>query len=334
MLDSILNNIDRFYQEYVADDIALVIVIGYLIFAATLFYVFSSSSRIQNSVYRRIKRMADNAPSQGGDKLSRDRKRNIIREVEDASSVKMRAAGFFQSLLGFLNLDPVKISQRLEQAGSRNPEDVTRYILMRGIATVSMPFIAWILGGVYGLDVFMRLALSIFSGFGAGIFVDVMVDQRISYRKKRLMIEFPVVLDVFSIYFEAGQATDETIRNTIKSLKYGFSVATDELDSLMDELDITLDRVATFRRFAARHNIDSINGFVSIIIQYETRGASITDSIRVLSLESKKQLFREIEQKAQKLPSLMQLPMFLFILPALFSVVIGPAALRIMKAFY
>ncbi len=69
------------------------------------------------------------------------------------------------------------------------------------------------------------------------------------------------------------------------------------------------------------------------MVQAERRGNAIAPSLRSLAREARKEVMAEIEKKAQKIPTMMQLPMFLFILPAIFAAVIGPAAIQIINQF-
>ena len=66
------------------------------------------------------------------------------------------------------------------------------------------------------------------------------------------------------------------------------------------------------------------------LIQTEKYGTPLAQSLRVLSGEMREERMMRAEEKAAKLPAILTVPMILFILPPLFVVLIGPAAIRVM----
>ena len=75
-----------------------------------------------------------------------------------------------------------------------------------------------------------------------------------------------------------------------------------------------------------------LRGMVGTLLQAERYGTPLAQSLRVLSAESREERAMKAEEKAARLPALLTVPMILFILPPLFIVLIGPAALRTMDA--
>jgi tight adherence protein C len=85
------------------------------------------------------------------------------------------------------------------------------------------------------------------------------------------------------------------------------------------------------REFGERMATQTAKTFVAIVVQSERRGNAIAPSLRRLARDARLEVISEIEKKAQKIPTVMQLPMFLFILPAIFMSVIGPAVVQVVK---
>ena len=69
------------------------------------------------------------------------------------------------------------------------------------------------------------------------------------------------------------------------------------------------------------------------MIQTEKYGTPLASALRVLSAEFRNERMMRAEEKAARLPAIMTVPLILFILPALFIVIIGPAACSIGDAF-
>ena len=80
-------------------------------------------------------------------------------------------------------------------------------------------------------------------------------------------------------------------------------------------------------------NSPSINAFANTMIQAEKYGTPLARAFKVLSQEQRNERMMRAEEKAGRLPATMTVPMMLFILPALFIVLVGPAILDIMDNF-
>ena len=79
--------------------------------------------------------------------------------------------------------------------------------------------------------------------------------------------------------------------------------------------------------------MNAIRGVVNTLMQTAKFGTPLAHSLRVLAIEYRDARMFRAEEKAARLPALMTVPMILFILPTLFIVLMGPAALGIVDTF-
>jgi tight adherence protein C len=84
---------------------------------------------------------------------------------------------------------------------------------------------------------------------------------------------------------------------------------------------------------AERINIDELNSFVSAVVQADSLGIPIAQVLRVQAKEMRIKRSQRAEEAAQKVPVKIIFPLIFCILPSLFVIVIGPAAIRIVHAF-
>ena len=91
--------------------------------------------------------------------------------------------------------------------------------------------------------------------------------------------------------------------------------------------------VRRWRTWSSGRRCPSVNAFVNTMIQAEKYGTPLARAFKVLSQEQRTERMLRAEEKAGRLPATMTVPMMLFILPALFIVLIGPAILDIMDNF-
>jgi len=77
-----------------------------------------------------------------------------------------------------------------------------------------------------------------------------------------------------------------------------------------------------------------VRSLTNTLIQTERYGTPLTQAMRVMGAELREERMMKAEEKAAKLPAIMTIPMILFILPAMFLVLIGPAVVQVLKAFH
>ena len=239
----------------------------------------------------------------------------------------------FEALLRLVRFNRRETERKLIQSGDRDPRAISRYIIQRGLGMVIAPVIIWMMAPMLGIEGTLKIALAGAGVLAGGILVDSRLDRALSARRSKISTEMPVLLDLLTIYLEAGQPFDASLARASIALEKSFPVIAEEAGFLIKDLDMSVDRERTLREFSDRLATNTAKTFVNIVIQSERRGNAVAPSLRMLARESRKEVIMDVERRAQKLPTLMQLPMFMFILPAIFASVIGPAAIMMMQTF-
>jgi tight adherence protein C len=155
-------------------------------------------------------------------------------------------------------------------------------------------------------------------------------------RKKRLESirkALPDSLDMLVICAEAGLSSDAALKRVVAETSRKASVLAEELNQTALELGFMPERRQALENLAERVPQPSMNAFVNTMIQAEKYGTPLARAFKVLSQEQRTERMLRAEEKAGRLPATMTVPMMLFILPALFIVLIGPAILDIMDNF-
>ena len=155
-------------------------------------------------------------------------------------------------------------------------------------------------------------------------------------RKKRLESirkALPDSLDMLVICAEAGLASDAALKRVVAETRRNASALSEELNQTALELCFMPERRQALENLTERAPLPSVNAFVSTMIQAEKYGTPLARAFKVLSQEQRTERMLRAEEKAGRLPATMTVPMMLFILPALFIVLIGPAILDIMDNF-
>jgi tight adherence protein C len=132
---------------------------------------------------------------------------------------------------------------------------------------------------------------------------------------------------------EAGLGSDASLKRVVAETSRKASVLGEELNQTVLELSFMPERRTALENLAGRAPLPAINAFVNTLIQAEKYGTPLARAFKVLSQEQRNERMMRAEEKAGRLPATMTVPMMIFILPALFVVLIGPAILDIMDNF-
>lgn len=303
-----------------------------MIFAIFSFFYSAHRNRIETARIERLRDLTKNARRRSSG-LTAEELAKRLAPSKDEEGVKKVFVQVAEKVLILLKFNRKETEAKLIQAGDRDPRAISRYILQRGAGMIIAPVLAWYLAPHLGFAGPLRVPLALVGVLAGGILVDARLDKAVSRRRAQAAVEMPVLFDLLTIYLEAGQSFDISLSRASRALKQSFPTAAEEIAFLQRDLELSLDREKTLRDFADRLGGTMVQTFVSIVIQAERRGNAIAPSLRTLAREARKEVVAEIERKAQKLPTLMQLPMFLFILPAIFASVLGPVVIQVMNQF-
>lgn len=228
-----------------------------------------------------------------------------------------------------------KTALKLARAGYRSKDAVVRYLFLR----IALPFIFGVaaLVALYGLDLYkldstVKLLASMLAVMAGAYFPDVMVKNAALKRQDKLRKGLPDGLDLMVICAEAGLSLDATLRRVADELAEASPELSDELGLTNLELGFLQDRQKALQNLSERTNMPSLRGMVNTLMQAERYGTPLAHSLRVLSAESRTERVLKAEEKAARLPAMLTVPMIIFILPPLFVVLLGPAALDIADA--
>jgi tight adherence protein C len=141
------------------------------------------------------------------------------------------------------------------------------------------------------------------------------------------------VLDLLVICIEAGLSLDQGTSRAATELSQAQPELSDELTVVVLEQRAGRPRAEAWKHLAERTGVDSVRNLVSMLVQSEQFGTSIGKTLRVHSDTLRTQRVQQVEEAAAKTTIKLIFPLVLFIFPALFVVVLGPAVIMMMDSF-
>jgi tight adherence protein C len=162
---------------------------------------------------------------------------------------------------------------------------------------------------------------------------DMWLRRKIAKRKNKLLVGFPDALDLLVVCVEAGMGLDAAINRVVKEIELSNKTMSEEFNLLNLELRAGKSRRDALRNLAMRTDLEDVNSLVTLLVQADKFGTSVTRTLKVYSDNLRTKRFQRAEEIAGKLPIKLIFPLVLFIFPSFFITLLGPAAIRIYQVF-
>ena len=222
------------------------------------------------------------------------------------------------------------IAQKLVYAGSPPNLNVDKILVFKLLGIISI--IVWaplILATGFFQGIVAIVVIAVLWGCSF-MYPDVLLNRKIEDRQKQIARKLPDILDLLVISVEAGLGFEQALDRTVASVPGPLS---DEFARMLGEVRAGASRADAMRAMEQRSNVPEVRSFVLAILQADTFGVSIGRVLRAQSEEMRIKRRQLAEERAQKAPVKMLIPMVFCVFPALFVVVLGPAVINISEAF-
>jgi tight adherence protein C len=223
-----------------------------------------------------------------------------------------------------------KLRKRLLLAGEPAGLTPARFMGIKIWATIVMGAMAALYA--YSLPEIQLRTLGMLVGWtGMGYRLpDMWISRRIKRRQLELTNSLPDALDMLTIAVEAGLSFDQGMGEIVSRWKNELS---HEFRRVLNAIGMGTSRREALEQFRERTGVPDIASFVVAVNHAEDLGTSLGDVLNVQSAEMRTRRRQRAQEKAAKVPVKMMIPMVLFIFPAMFAVILGPAVPRIIRVF-
>ena len=161
----------------------------------------------------------------------------------------------------------------------------------------------------------------------------MLLARKIELRKREIREGLPDALDLFIVCVEAGSGLDQAIVKASDELGLTYPALAYELRLVTTEIRAGKPRVEAFRNFAARTKVDDVQSLVALLVQTDKFGTSVAQALRTHADTSRTKRRQAAEERAGKLGVKLVFPLVLFLFPALYIVILGPAVITFVRVF-
>jgi tight adherence protein C len=219
-----------------------------------------------------------------------------------------------------------KLQQRLVIAGYRKREALVIFFGIRLALAVAFFVLA-------SLPIFRNTNLMISLGVcGLGYVLPSMALARMAKaRQHRLRLALPDALDLLVVSVEAGLGLDQALQRVSDELTFAHPELCEELRLINLELRAGTARADALHNLAKRADLDDITSLVTMLVQTDKFGTSVSQSLRVHSDTLRTKRRQRAEEAAAKTGAKIVFPLVLCIFPAIWVVTLGPAVLKFIE---
>ncbi len=274
------------------------------------------------------------------DEIRRPRRRktelaSTLKETSAVARVLEKATpAFAKPLQPTKKVEVDKLKQRLTAAGFRGESASNIFLGLKLLCLIA----GGVIGGgtmffIYGVatDALIR------TGLVAGLMFylpSVILWILTKKRKDAIFYGLPDALDLMVVCVEAGLGLDQAMRKVAEEMKQSYPIIADEFALCNFQLQMGRSRAEVLHDLGVRTAVDDLRSLAAILIQADKFGSSVAQALRVQSDSMRVRRSQLAEEKAAKTAVKLIFPLVLFIFPGIFVILVGPAAITMVREMF
>jgi tight adherence protein C len=227
-----------------------------------------------------------------------------------------------------------RLKQRLVEAGFRHESAPSVFLSVKVmVALVVLFFTGGILLFLSGFSIGNMIKFVIAAGIG--FYLPELILSFFGHsRKKQIFLGLPDALDLMVVCVEAGLGLDQAMRKVAEEMKKSYRILADEFGMSNLHLQMGRERNVVLQNLGDRTGVDDLRSLASLLIQADKFGSSVAQALRVQSDAMRVKRQQIAEEKAAKTAVKLIFPLVVFIFPGVFVVLVGPAAIQMVREMF
>jgi len=223
-------------------------------------------------------------------------------------------------------------SKKLIQAGYWSGEAPRLFLGTRVVLAAGLVVAGLLVGVLVEARMLTSLVLAGWLGGFGWLLPAWYVLRRRSLRRREIRIALADALDLLVACVEAGMGLNQALVRVSEEIRNVSDALSEELAMVNLEIRAGKPRPEALRNLADRTGIDDVEGLASTLIQTERFGTAVGRALRVQAGTLRQKRRQRAEEAAAKTTIKLVFPLVLFVFPALFVVILGPAVIQIVRA--
>jgi tight adherence protein C len=269
-----------------------------------------------------------------------EKKTRVLREKQMEKSFQDRVLFPFAQMLFDKTQEWIPLTSKswvktkLTQAGYMQPnfpkvflgiQLLCTVVLFGGLLTVTMLFGK--INGILGI-----VLATVFGAIGYGLPMLWLIQQA-QRRQKSIQKGLADFIDLLVICVEAGLGLDVALKKIAKMKEEKeVDFLRDEINRYNRDVNLGMPRRDALLGMADRSGVEDLNIVLNAIVQAYEMGSSVAHTLRIQADALRVKRLTKAEEKANQIPVKMVLPIYMFLFPSIFVVIIGPLAVMVIKA--
>ncbi len=222
----------------------------------------------------------------------------------------------------------------LLRAGIYTPNALRVFMGSKLVLMLLLPIPCALLPYGLGLLTLLHALLASLLASCLGMFLPTMwLRRRVKSRQRSLRQGIPDALDMLVLCLEGGISLTAAIVRLTTELQQVHPALASELNIIHREIQLGLTVGQGLQSFADRCDLDDVRDLASVLLQSERIGASVVQALRTHADTCRQDRQQMAEEQAHKASVKIIFPTLLCIFPAVFIVLLGPAAIHISSLF-
>jgi tight adherence protein C len=172
----------------------------------------------------------------------------------------------------------------------------------------------------------MNIFLLLGSAAGGYVLPQFVLSKKMKTRQDQILVALPYSIDILSISVEAGMGFDAAVGYTMRKIKGPLA---EEFSKTLNEIRLGKPRLEALEDLGNRTGVDDLKTFITAVVHASRLGGSITTTLRIQADSIRVRRRQRAQEQAMKAPIKIVFPLVLFIFPALFVVLLGPALVSV-----
>jgi len=211
------------------------------------------------------------------------------------------------------------IATALARAGASRRFNAESFMALRVCVTGFGLFVGFMLAHGVG-----RVLVGLFFAAAGILLPGFLLSKAASRRADQVDTELPHFVDQLALVIEAGMSFDAAVAY-VANVNEG--PLAEEMQRVLTELRVGESRKTAIRNFAERVGSEEAMAFANAVLASDQLGSPLSGILRAQATDLRHRRQMYAEERAQKAPVKMLLPMAVFILPVMFVLILAPAFL-------